>query len=170
MKRILEDREKRFFKVLSLYEKYSFPILVGKINYPGNNKNTLEAVSAFNVLYSLLIEQFREYTIHNEVDDGFDGKSVLMVLNLDKMKIKKMAVEIEETHSLGRIFDIDVYEGEKSVSRKDLGFKERRCIVCGEDARVCARELRHTVDEVLSFINSRIRRYIAKYESINDMV
>lgn len=159
MNRILEDREKRFLKVLSLYEKFNLPILVGKINYPGNNKNTLEAIFAFNVLYSLLIEKFKKFIIFSEIDEGFDGKSIIIVLNLDKIKAKKMAVEIEENHQLGRIFDIDVYEGEKSVSRKDLGLNERRCVVCSDDARVCAREGRHTVADVLKAINFIIETY-----------
>lgn len=159
MKRILEDREKRFIKILSLYDEYKLLVLVGKINYPGNNKNTLEAETAFNVLYSLLIDRFKKYTIHSEVDEGFDGKSLILILKSGKFVAKDLAIEIEETHPLGRIFDIDVYEGENSISRRHLGYPERKCIVCNNNARECAREGRHGIEEVLTVINSKIKVY-----------
>jgi len=161
---ILEDREKRFFKILNLYKKYNYPILCGKINYPGINKNTLEAEYAFNVLYSLLMNLFKDYIIYHEVDKGYDGKSVLMVLRLDKFEAKRMSINIENEHELGRIFDIDIYEKENPVSRTELGFKERECIICKKSARECSRQKKHALDEVLEEINYLINRYKIKEE------
>ncbi|MGB9813113.1 MAG: citrate lyase holo-[acyl-carrier protein] synthase [Thermovenabulum sp.] len=162
MIRILEDREKRFLKILKLYEEYNLPVLCGKINYPGNNKNTLEANLAFNVLYSLLIKEFKKFIIHRETDEGYDGKSLLLVLNMDKFEAKKLAVEIEESHPLGRIFDIDIYEGEVPVSRRELGFDERKCVFCGKNVRECSREKRHKVEEVVRAINLKIQNFVSK--------
>ncbi|MGB9840045.1 citrate lyase holo-[acyl-carrier protein] synthase [Thermovenabulum sp.] len=162
MIRILEDREKRFLKILKLYEEYNLPVLCGKINYPGDNKNTLEANLAFNVLYSLLIKKFKKFIIHRETDECYDGKSLLLVLNMDKFETKKLAVEIEESHPLGRIFDIDIYEGEVPVSRIELGFDERKCVLCSKSARECSREGMHKVEEVVRAINLKIQNFISK--------
>ncbi|MCX7904560.1 MAG: citrate lyase holo-[acyl-carrier protein] synthase, partial [Caloramator sp.] len=124
--RILEDREKRFFRILKLYEEHKLPVLCGKINYPGNNKNTLMAGLAFNVLYSLLKEDFKGYEVYSEVNEGFDGKSLLMVLNILPKDAKEKAVNIEDFHPLGRLFDIDIYFNGQPISRSELGFDSRK--------------------------------------------
>jgi triphosphoribosyl-dephospho-CoA synthetase len=53
---------------------------------------------------------------------------------------------MEESSPLGRLADIDVYTPEgKALSRGTL----RPCLLCNEYAAVCAREGRHTVDQLL---------------------
>ncbi|MDO6355201.1 citrate lyase holo-[acyl-carrier protein] synthase [Caloramator sp. CAR-1] len=167
--RILEDREKRFLRILKLNEEYKLPVLCGKINYPGNDKNTLKAGLAFNVLYSLLKDTFKDHEVYSETNEGFDGKSLLMVLNVLPKEAKKKAVNIEEFHQLGRLFDIDIYVNGQPISRMDLGFKRRKCIVCGDDAGICTRQKRHDLREVIEIIDKIIDDYfgVSGYDDIN---
>lgn len=71
--------------------------------------------------------------------------------------IKKAAVSVEEGSALGRLFDMDVLiPGEmfpQSISRSQLGATPRRCLLCEEDAKACARSRAHTMDQLLEKIN-----------------
>lgn len=85
--------------------------------------------------------------------------------------IKKAAVSVEEGSDLGRLFDIDVlisgqntepalYDTPDSlsdfpcgISRSQLGMKPRQCLLCGENAKACARSRAHTMDQLLAKVN-----------------
>ena len=73
------------------------------------------------------------------------------------LDIKKAAVSVEEGSALGRLFDMDVLiPGENfphSISRSQLGAAPRRCLLCEEDAKACARSRAHTMDQLLEKIN-----------------
>ncbi|SDJ97288.1 citrate lyase holo-[acyl-carrier protein] synthase [Natronincola ferrireducens] len=160
MNAILQDRENRYNETLSLINKYHLPVICGKINYPGNNKNTLEVEKSFNVLQGLLISTFKKNTIYTKVLSGEDGESILMVVDLSPLEAKKIGVALEIQHPLGRIFDIDVYgEDGRSIGREAIGMEGRRCILCNGDARICMRAKAHSLQEVLDCIHKKIRKY-----------
>lgn len=91
----------------------------------------------------------------------------LQELNVSELacEIKKLAIKVEEADSLGRLFDIDILycDGQsapplqihdiKSVSRSQLNAQPRRCLICGEDAKSCARSRRHDMGQLLSRID-----------------
>ena len=132
-------------------------MLVGKINYPGNNKNTKEASKAFDLLQQLLISKYMEHSIFTENLSGEDGCSILMVVKLTSLEAKEIAMVIEKNHPLGRIFDIDVYMKDgSSLGRESLGFESRPCILCKEDARVCMRTKKHSLQEIIDGVNKLI--------------
>lgn len=155
---ILEDREKRYIEILSLIKLYKLPVICGKINYPGNDKNTPEAQKAFQILKQLLENRVKGESVYKQMLSGEDGSSILLVINLEPMEVKKITVELEVAHPLGRIFDIDVYAGEgESIGREYLGIKPRKCIICEKDARICMRAGNHSIQEVLDKVNRLIR-------------
>lgn len=64
--------------------------------------------------------------------------------------VKRLMAAVEEGHPLGRLFDIDVIGADgKKLSRQDLSMDERRCLLCGGPAPVCARSRAHSVDELM---------------------
>jgi holo-ACP synthase len=155
---ILQDREKRYYEILSLLSKYRVPVICGKINYPGDDKNTLEAQNAFQILRQLLTEKFAENSMDTQILTGDDGSSILIATSLKPLEAKKVAVSIENSHPLGRIFDIDVYGVEGvSIGREELGMESRKCIICNENARVCMRTACHSFQEVVDKVNELIR-------------
>lgn len=157
---ILEDREKRYNNILNLSCRYDLPVVCGKLNYPGNDKNTIEANKAFEILLKIIKEKFSTKTVCFKELCGFDGRSVLAVVNMLPEKIKKIAVDIESGCELGRIFDIDVYlKDGNSIGREMIDEPSRRCIICGGDARICVRSGRHSLDEILNRINEIINNY-----------
>lgn len=159
MDKILDDREKRYYKILDLISKYSLPVICGKLNYPGSDKNTSDAEMGFKALGEVLGNAFRKYTVKEVLTEGCDGSAILLAVAMKPEIAKDMALGIEETHILGRIFDIDVYMNNGSpLSRTELGRKGRECIVCGNDARYCIKGERHSLREVVDCVNKLIGR------------
>jgi len=68
-------------------------------------------------------------------------------------RIKSITVALEQNHPLGRIFDLDVLgSDELTVSRVELGFPPRVCLLCDDEAVACARSRRHPLAELLRVI------------------
>ncbi len=154
---ILKDRENRYNTILDLIDQYQLPVVCSKINYPGSNKNTPQAIKAFEVLRKLAISRYTQHSIFTKTLSGQDGKSLLMVVALTPLEAKKTALDLETNHPLGRIFDIDVYQQDgSSIGRGAVGLKTRRCILCDEDARVCMRLEKHGLQEVIDGVNKLI--------------
>lgn len=80
-------------------------------------------------------------------DTGYEG---FYSLDLPPEIIKRRLTLAEEYHPLGRLFDFDVLDGKgRKVSRQELGFSERRCLICGGPAFACSRSRTHSAQEVL---------------------
>ena len=65
------------------------------------------------------------------------------------VKIKKLMTTMEETHILGRLFDIDVLDANGQKLSRDM---PRRCLLCDKQAQICARSRRHSVSELTAKI------------------
>lgn len=157
---ILEDREKRYNDIIDLIRKYNLPVLCGKLNYPGKDKNTVEANRAFEILNKIIKENFKFKTVFSKELKGYDGKSILAIIDMFPNDIKKLSVKIEESSKLGRIFDIDVYiEDGSSIGRETINMTPRGCIICGDNARICARSGKHSLEETLNKVNEIINNY-----------
>ena len=79
---------------------------------------------------------------------------------MDVPNAKLTATRIEDTHPLGRLFDIDIIdENGVPVSRDRVGGQPRRCLVCDHEARFCMRKRWHTQDEIWAKINQMVADY-----------
>lgn len=151
---ILQAREERYEQILEIVNKNIGTVLCAKINYPGKNKNTHQAKKAFCVLKQLLLSLFDENIVLTKDLHGLDGDSLILVLNLNMTEAKSTTIQIENSHPLGRLFDIDIYDKEGSpISREKFDLKPRGCIVCGKNARECILNNKHSIDEILNKVN-----------------
>ncbi len=58
-----------------------------------------------------------------------------------------------------------IHDGEGGqVSRSSLNLAERKCLLCGNDARICARSRVHSADE----LNEKIAAMKEEYELLYD--
>ncbi len=81
-----------------------------------------------------------------------------------------MAVQIEDSHPLGRLFDIDVIDQQGApVPRTAVGGEPRRCLVCNREARYCMRMRWHSQDDIWEAINQRIDAYVKSTFSLSQM-
>lgn len=95
----------------------------------------------------------REYLL------GPTGPEAFFAVHASRKELKKAMVSIEDGSELGRLFDIDVIgiDGTKA-SRADLGLPARTCLLCKKPAHACARSRSHTVDELITHIESVLRK------------
>jgi holo-ACP synthase CitX len=77
---------------------------------------------------------------------------LMFFARIDARHVKKSAISVEEGSEAGRALDVDVITPSGSVSRSDLGITPRKCVICGEEAKVCARARAHPADEVRDVI------------------
>lgn len=77
------------------------------------------------------------------------GPEAYWVVDADSLAVKRVLTEVEENSPLGRLLDIDVLgpDGTK-VSRQDIGYPPRTCLICGEVAADCAGGRVHSVEEL----------------------
>lgn len=181
---LLDSRENRVNHQLYLLEKYDKSILISMtLNIPGPVKDKEQYRKALGIAIERLKaildsnETFHAQILYEEfrpLKTGPEGYLVVSPAELDLREfnaselacdIKKLAIKVEETDSLGRLFDIDIlYCDEqaasplqihhiKSVSRSQLNAQPRQCLICGEDAKSCARSRRHDMGQLLSRID-----------------
>lgn len=76
------------------------------------------------------------------------------------MALKQHMSTLKMSHPLGRLWDIDIIDSDgKSLSRRELGHPARPCLICQQDAHLCARGKHHTLDLLLDEIARRIECY-----------
>jgi holo-ACP synthase CitX len=84
--------------------------------------------------------------------DGACGPELLILLPRcrEPEKLKLLLVGIEETHPLGRLFDLDLNFGreDSSFGRSDAGIEPRSCFICGKPAALCARSAAHSPESI----------------------
>ncbi len=117
--------------------------------------NIAGAVKTFPFARAAFREEVRELSdrlsrfsvLKTEVYEKNTGDCAFFLLKSQAIQVKKFLVSIEESHPLGRLFNLDVCGSDGiSVKRHDLGLLPRTCLVCGEDAHVCAEKKSHSME------------------------
>lgn len=94
------------------------------------------------------------------------GYEAYLITPMPLLEAKGIAVNIEDTHPLGRLFDIDIINADGvPVSRDAIGEKPRRCLVCDQEARYCMRMRWHTQEEIWAKINEMVDSYVEAHKS-----
>ena len=165
---MLDARERRARTQQQLLEQFNLCVLVSiTLNIPGPVKNSEAITTVFASVISELDEALKPFESLRQEDYSFQtGMEFYRVLRANALEVKHACTEFEEGHPLGRLLDIDVVEmaGETPtpISRTALGRSPRRCFICNEEAKVCARSRKHTVLEM----QEHIARIVAEYTSM----
>ena len=162
---MLDARERRAHTQQQLLEQLNPCVLVSiTLNIPGPVKNSEAITTVFASVISELDATLASFEKLQQEDFSLaTGMEFYRVLRADALDVKRACSEFEEGHPLGRLLDIDVVEmaGETPtpISRTALGMSPRRCFICNEDAKVCARSRKHTVLEMQEHIAHMIAAY-----------
>lgn len=90
------------------------------------------------------------------------------------LRLKIALAAIEESHPLGRLFDIDVLSCNKSgstdgeptkIPRTAIGLAERSCLVCGTSGLGCARSRAHPLAEITTATSRIIDSFFTKNDT-----
>lgn len=164
LEKLLAARDARREHQECLLSEYpGLTLLVLTINIPGNEKRTPASRGIGSAGVEAIRSVFGADIRYEEIRDLETGFEAYFLLDRDREAAKLLTVDIEETHPLGRIMDIDIIgEGCVPLSRTAYGLTGRRCMLCGENARICMREGRHSVEELLDFINKKWDGYLQR--------
>lgn len=143
---------------------------------PGSVKRDVRSLKVAKAGVDALSQTFRndflkdktdtiDMILYQEERDLATGFEAYLVVSMPPEQAKKLCCDIEDTHPLGRLMDIDVIVDSSTspgmteelsvrpLGRADIGRPERRCLLCGKPARECMRAHAHTSEEIQSAIN-----------------
>ncbi|GAB4221655.1 MAG: triphosphoribosyl-dephospho-CoA synthase CitG [Spirochaetales bacterium] len=160
---MLEARDRRQRIREDLQARYQCPIVqVSPIN-PGPVKNSSYALQVQALAEESVQKVLREEgcaVLREEGAREEAGPWSLFVVEGEATRIKRALIRLEESHPLGRLFDLDVIDPNGfPLSRRMLGVGERRCIVCGGAVSACIRTEAHTLEEVWNAATKRLELY-----------
>lgn len=170
---LLDSREQRACCQRELLERYGGVLICITLNIPGPVKDRPSYRAAMEAAVAQLTEKLTEtlqeepgrgaQILHCEIKYFPTGPEGYVVCagecagGLSLEAVKRLTVEIEEASPLGRLFDMDVLAVKDGalagVSRRDIGYGRRKCLLCGGDAKVCARSQKHDMRELLAEID-----------------
>lgn len=170
LEEVLHAKEQRVLRQNALLDRFPHMSLISlSVNIPGSLKLSHEAVVIFECMRQAIQKRLKQTSykvLHEEFHRFRSGAEGLIVIDTPALELKSMMCFIEEHHPLGRLMDIDVLDATaQSVSRTALGLTPRRCLVCNEDAKRCARMQAHTYESLHAEIK-RLTQMYAWQESI----
>lgn len=150
LQEILAAREQRAAKQHALLEQHNKPLLCFTMNIPGPKKYSRDISLGFSVGNWLLQDALSGRKIlHKEICRESTGCEAYYVVDMPARQLKMLAVELEDVDPIGRLYDMDVLDTDsKKISREDMGLPRRKCLLCENDAAVCARSRTHSLEDL----------------------
>ena len=149
---MLDARERRAWIQRQLIERYGTALVSFTLNTAGPVKVFDLSKQTFEEGLQLIRIRCREYGIpivYEYVLREDTGWEAFLCADAGPDYVKRVLTDLEEAHSLGRLFDIDIIRRDLTkVSRKELGMEERRCLICGRPAFICAGRRLHSVEDL----------------------
>jgi holo-ACP synthase CitX len=147
--RLLDSREERAYvqRFLMSCAWTDFVVQVS-LNLPGLPKSVAGDTGAVLFASGVLLSLLGDVPSASVQLRNHAGFACLMSFRGDAVRAKKTTVSVEEGFDWGRGFDIDVLTGTGPLSRESLGMGARKCFLCAENAKVCARAGTHDMENL----------------------
>jgi holo-ACP synthase len=160
---MLDRREQRVADQQALLSRFGRPLVQLTLVTPGPVKDTTQARFVFDQGLAAVQQALRlaEHAVLAQ-QGGYSvtGPEMLMVIDAEPLCIKGNMLQIEEQHALGRLWDVDVLEPSgASVSRQQLGWPARRCLLCDEPAHACSRSGQHALADLQRAIQGKVHAF-----------
>ena len=149
LQEILDAREARVQIQNQLLDQYQKPLLCFTMNIPGPVKFDRDVDIGFFVGCKMLDDALQGRIVHRQIHRKNTGCEAYYAVDMDIKALKEIAIELEQTQPIGRLFDMDVLDisGEK-IDRESLGISRRQCLICQQDAYICAGRRTHSLEEL----------------------
>lgn len=161
LQEMLAARERRCYLQTQLLAQYKKSLISFTLNIPGPVKvlpGVPEAFAAGCQRIEALLKDRLVLVQHMETIKEKTGYEAFYNVDANPDFIKELMVSLEDQDRVGRLFDIDVLRTDGSkVSREDLGFSPRTCLLCGQPAHVCSRSRSHSVAQLTAEIESILK-------------
>lgn len=159
LQELLESRDRRARRQGELLSQFpGRALLCLTVQLPGPEKKNALSLKIARAGVEAIEKRFNP--VFEEKNDFETGFEAFFIVDGQPLEVKKAAAEIEDTHPLGRLMDLDVIGPEGPLGRASIGLQERRCLICEKPARYCMRAGSHTQDELMA----KIKQLVSSYE------
>ncbi len=159
LQELLDSRDRRARRQGELLSQFpGRALLCLTVQLPGPEKRNALSLKIARAGVEAIEKRFNPlFKETNDLETGFEG---FFIVDGQPLEVKRAAAELEDTHPLGRLMDLDVIGPEGPVGRADIGLQERRCLICEKPARYCMRAGSHTHEELMA----KIKQLVSSYE------
>ena len=163
---MLDAREHRQEVQRMLLSEHHLPVISFTLNIVGPVKVFPLTLRTFHEGIRLIETQCHAWKIPiiaTYSTTSHAGHEYFWAVDGDARFIKENLCLLEDSVALGRLFDIDVIQTDgMKISRTDLGFSTRKCLICNQEAFVGSRARTHSVKELLEQERQIMTNYFAK--------
>ncbi|MEZ7137928.1 citrate lyase holo-[acyl-carrier protein] synthase [Komagataeibacter sp. SM21] len=162
---LLAAREARAYRQHLLLEDCECSLISLTIVSPGPVKSSLFIDNVFHVgvtaLHAACDGAGLRIDMQHLSHSAAGPEALCVVRGVESEALKQITVNLEDTHPLGRLWDLDVIApGMNVVSREQFGLPARRCLACQGNAHFCARNRQHP----LPVLEASMKRILSLYE------
>ena len=155
-------KKRRDAKKLKLIEEYNKPLICLTLNIPGQirmfelEKETFK--EGCRRIEEVLVKNnqlvFKEFSPHAT------GPEAYFIADGDCIEIKKKMIALENLEDIGILFDIDVYDEKgNKVTREELNYLPRKCILCDRSYKECMYKSTHNVEDIVIAIHEIMDKF-----------
>ena len=161
LEQLLASRDARAsFQQQLLQARPGHTLVCLTVQLPGSEKRNAESLIIGAAGLAAVLDHFGEAVSLTRVKDLPTGYEAYFLVSTGPREAKRLSCEVEDSHPLGRLMDIDVIGPEGPLSRRDIGLEPRKCLLCGNEARFCMRAGSHSTQELLAKINQMVHNYV----------
>ncbi len=159
---LLQSRDNRHMLQQQLLQQHPGGTLVClTVVMPGSVKRNLYSLVVAQAALTALLDCLGEHVNATRARDLTTGYEAYLISDLPAIEVKRVTCDIEDSHPLGRLFDIDVMGADGTpISRQTVGGEPRRCLLCEHEARWCMRNHSHSQEELMAHIEKLISDYV----------
>lgn len=156
-----EDIKERIKLQDKLIKKYNMPLVSIGFNCLTELKMTNVIFNIVRTIEEIVSDIFSPYIFFILSRETSEGYNSIFIINKNALDIKKVALQIEETHVLGKCINIDVFNKDtKKISRIDLGKLKRKCYLCNYDVEKCIKNKKHSQQEMIKYAYNKYKQYV----------
>lgn len=162
LEQMLESRDNRQrLQRQYLENNPGLTLMVLTVVMPGGDKRTEDSLTIARAAVRAVRELFGEHIVKAEERDLATGFEGWFILDHPPLEAKRLACRLEDSHPLGRLFDIDVFDvtSHAPLSRTGLGLEQRHCLICSRPARECMRSQAHSYTQILDHIHKKVEAF-----------
>lgn len=161
---LLFSREERRRKQNQLIDQYKCTLISFMVNMPGEYKDTQLSKAIHQegmlLLENMLLERGIQ-VIYCQIEYKITGPEGYIVVDYLATDLKKLLMNLEDSIPIGRLFDFDVLDHDGNIlSRTLYGHGRRKCLVCNEEAVICARTQKHGYSEIIMKMEEILSNYL----------
>lgn len=153
---LLNSRDNRQARQQQWIGLHQVTLISFTVVFPGPVKDNHLVRQVFNQGLNALkqVAQCRQWVLLAQESFALStGPECFIAVDANATEVKTALIEAEELSPVGRLWDFDVFDANgQQYSRNTLSLPPRRCLICDKEAKICARERIHPLNEIINKI------------------